>query len=148
MGYFYSPYYEVALVFALVLLVLAAPLHFSTRNTGTILYICWVFLANLITLINKLIWPDHVRNVAPALCDISQSFGLLFLLVRSLTSVLPCHGVRLAQHFLAGLHFSIGAVSIVINRRLFKVSRMSSGINLTPAQVRPTTARRPHSIYD
>ncbi len=77
MRYFYSPYYEVALAIALVLLALAAPSHFSRRNTGTILYICWVFLGNLIVLINKLVWPDHVRNLAPVWCDISESCRLL-----------------------------------------------------------------------
>ena len=84
MGYFYSPYYEVALAFALVLLALAAPSHFSKRNIGTILYICWVFLGNLITLINKLVWPDHVRNLAPVWCEISQSLNSLALLLRLL----------------------------------------------------------------
>ena len=85
MGYFYSPYYEVALAFALVLLALAAPSHFSSRNTGTILYICWVFLGTLITLINKLIWSDNVRNIAPVWCDISQSLRVLCFFTYSFT---------------------------------------------------------------
>ena len=86
MYYFFSPYYEVALVLALVLLVLVAPSQFTARNTGTILYIGWVFLGNLITLINKLVWNDHARNVAPVWCDISQCSSrlLLCLLVCSL----------------------------------------------------------------
>ena len=69
--YFWSPYFEVALVLALVLFALTAPSHFSARNTGTILFICWGFLANLIILINKLVWSDHARNIAPIWCDIS-----------------------------------------------------------------------------
>lgn len=85
MGYFYSPYYEVALAIALVLLALVAPSHFSSRNTGTILYICWVFLGNLVVLINKLVWSDHVRNIAPAWCDFSQSLRLLCLFGCSIT---------------------------------------------------------------
>jgi len=73
MSYFYSPWHEIVIAFGLVLLALAAPLHFRARNTGTILYICWVFTANLFVLINRIIWHDHVRNIAPIWCDICQS---------------------------------------------------------------------------
>ena len=78
MYYFFSPYYEVVVVIGLVLLALVAPSQFTARNTGTILYICWVFLGNLIVLINKLVWPDHALNIAPVLCDISQYFFACF----------------------------------------------------------------------
>ena len=73
MGYFYSPYHEIALGLALVLITISAPPHFRARNTGTILYIFWIFTTNLIFLINRIIWHDHVRNVAPIWCDISES---------------------------------------------------------------------------
>jgi pheromone a factor receptor len=73
MGYFYSPAYEIVIVFGLLLLALSAPSHFRARNTGTILYICWTALGNLLALINKLIWHDHVRNIAPVWCDICES---------------------------------------------------------------------------
>ena len=71
MYYYFSPYYEVALALALVLLALVAPSQFTARNTGNILFIGWVFFGNLITLINKLVWSDHAHNVAPLWCDIS-----------------------------------------------------------------------------
>jgi hypothetical protein len=71
MGYFYSPYHEIFTAIALVLLALAAPSHLRARNTGTMLYICWVF-GNLFILINRIIWHDHIRNIAPAWCDISS----------------------------------------------------------------------------
>ena len=87
--YFHSPYHEIAMAFALVLLALAAPSHFGARNTGTILYICWVFLANLIFLINRIVWHDHVLNIAPIWCDISQSCLLAHLLARSVADKRP-----------------------------------------------------------
>jgi hypothetical protein len=79
MGYFYSPWHEIVMGLGLVLLALAAPSHFSARNTGTILFICWVFTANLIVLINRIIWHDHVRNIAPIWCDICQFSDFLHL---------------------------------------------------------------------
>jgi len=70
MGYFNSPYHEIVVALGLVLLAMAAPSHIKARNTGTMLYIFWVFLANLLVLINRIIWNDHVRNIAPVWCDI------------------------------------------------------------------------------
>ena len=144
MYYFFSPYYEVALVLALVLLALAAPSQFTARNTGTILYICWVFLGNLISLINKLVWPDHARNIAPVLCDISQCFFFACFhacsFVRSFADRHPPRRTshpaphHLAVYFRIGFHFAIEAVCIVINRRLFMLCRISPVI-ATPAQV-------------
>jgi len=78
-GLLYSPWPEIVIAFGLVLLALAAPLHFRTRNTSTILYICWVFTAKLIVLINRIIWHDHVRSSAPIWCDICQSSVFLLL---------------------------------------------------------------------
>ena len=80
MGYFWSPYLEIAMASSLVLLALAAPAHFRARNTGSILYICWAALGNLVFLVNKLVWSDHVRNIAPIWCDISES-NLIFRLL-------------------------------------------------------------------
>ena len=47
--------------------------HIRAQNTGTILYTCQVFTANSIALINRIIWHDHFRNIAPIWCGICQS---------------------------------------------------------------------------
>ena len=73
MGYFWSPYLEIAIVIGLILLAISAPSHFRARNTGTVLLICWAFTGNLVILVNKLIWHDHARNIAPLWCDICES---------------------------------------------------------------------------
>jgi pheromone a factor receptor len=125
--YFFAPYYEVIVALGLVLLALAAPEHFRARNTGTILYICWTALGTSIILINKLIWHDHVRNIAPIWCDISQSINLS-------PSWFISNRPRPAGKFLIGFFVSIGASFVVINRRLYKISCISSVV--TPAQKR------------
>ena len=70
MGYFWSPYLEIAMAIGIFLLIICAPSHFRARNTGTMLYICWGASGNFVYMLNKLIWYNHARNIAPIWCDI------------------------------------------------------------------------------
>ena len=59
---------------SLVLLALPAPWHIRANNSGTILYIFWSFLGNLVYLINTVIWSGNIRNPSPIWCDICTFF--------------------------------------------------------------------------
>lgn len=49
--------------------------HMATQtwNTGVYIYALWLFLISLSDAINRIIWSNNVKDVAPVLCDISRS---------------------------------------------------------------------------
>lgn len=65
--------FAVACGLAVGLLLLAAPWHVKSRNSGTILYIGWALVGNLIFLVNAIVWNGNISNPAPIWCDIGTS---------------------------------------------------------------------------
>jgi pheromone a factor receptor len=57
---------------SIILVILPSPWHWKSRNIGTLLYIGWVLLANLVYLVNSIVWWSSAENVAPVWCDISE----------------------------------------------------------------------------
>ncbi|PVF96424.1 STE3-like pheromone receptor [Serendipita vermifera] len=95
---------------AMILLLLPAAWHIRSRNSGTIIYIGWSLVGNLIYFVNSIVWAGNLRNPAPVWCDISTK------IIVGLTVGLPC-------------------ASLCIQRRLYLVSRVSS-TSSTPEQRR------------
>ncbi|KAG7528450.1 hypothetical protein FFLO_06159 [Filobasidium floriforme] len=52
------------------LVLLPSAWHWRSRNTGTLLYIGWVLVANITYFLNTVIWWDNTENLAPVWCDI------------------------------------------------------------------------------
>ncbi|KAG8809281.1 a-factor receptor, partial [Serendipita sp. 400] len=92
--------FTVACGLSLALLILPAPWHIKARNAGTILYIAWSFVGNLVYLVNSIVWSGKRHNPAPIWCDISTK------IIIGLNVALPC-------------------VSLCIQRRLHQISRIS-----------------------
>ncbi|KAF9514397.1 hypothetical protein BS47DRAFT_1316884 [Hydnum rufescens UP504] len=82
---------------ALVLVLLPLPWHWNARNYGTLLYIAWTFVGNLVYFVNAIVWRGNLENPAPVWCDISTKL---------------CIGVGVA----------LPAVSLCINRRLYNIA--------------------------
>ncbi|KAG8835259.1 a-factor receptor [Serendipita sp. 399] len=102
--------FVVACGLSLALLILPAPWHIKARNSGTLIFIFWAFLGNLIYLVNAIVWSNNVRNPAPVWCDISSKLYIGF------NVALPC-------------------ASLCIQRRLYKITRVSN-VTLTTTQKR------------
>lgn len=65
----------IACGFATVLLLLPAPWHIRSKNSGTLLYIFWSLTGNVIYFVNAIVWNGNIRNPAPIWCDIGQFFS-------------------------------------------------------------------------
>ncbi|KIM26530.1 hypothetical protein M408DRAFT_72477 [Serendipita vermifera MAFF 305830] len=92
--------FAVACGLAVGLLVTSAPWHVKSRNSGTLLYIGWALVGNLIFLVNTVVWNGNISNPAPIWCDI-------------------------ATKLIIGLNVAMPCVSLCIQRRLYHISRIS-----------------------
>lgn len=102
--------YQVIAPISMLLVVLPLPWHWSARNVGTLLYIAWSFTGSLVFFVNSIVWDANLSNPAPVWCDISTKF-------------------------MVGLGVAVPAVSLCINRRLYKIATMKK-IALNPLDVR------------
>ena len=103
--------FQIIAPLSMILVLLPLPWHWSAGNVGTVLYIAWSFLGSLVFFVNSIIWDGNLSNPAPVWCDISTKF-------------------------IVGLNVSIPAVSLCINRRLYKIVTMKK-IALSRSEVRP-----------
>ncbi len=85
-------------------------------NSGTCLYLIWTGIANLTLFINSIIWRENAVNWAPVWCDICEY--ICYTSIPRLT--------ELAARILIGVSFAIPASSLCINRRLCKISPVST----------------------
>jgi hypothetical protein len=65
---------------SVALLLLPAPWHIKARNSGTLIFIFWALLGNIVALVNTVIWSGNISNPVPVWCDISTFFPLLYRL--------------------------------------------------------------------
>ena len=125
-----NPYPLLPIFFAIgtVLPLVPIPFQLQSWNTGIVSYASWCAVLCFFHLLNSIIWHDNVDDVAPVLCDISTyySSGL---------------GMRFTD-YCSGTHIYIGAgvalrsCSLVINRRLYMITRgRSNAIAVTKAEV-------------
>ncbi|CAE6435196.1 unnamed protein product [Rhizoctonia solani] len=67
---------------AIISVLLPISWHWKAKNTGTLIYIGWIVVANLNVMINTIVWRGTWEDLAPAWCTISakiiigQSVGL------------------------------------------------------------------------
>lgn len=67
------PAYPVVCGLSTCLVLLPLPWHWKARNTGTLLYIGWTVLGNLVFLVNTIVWHGQIRyDPAPVWCDICE----------------------------------------------------------------------------
>lgn len=109
------------------LVLLPSAWHWRSRNTGTLLYIGWVLVANITYFLNTVIWWDNTRNLAPVWCDICK----LQHRCNSVCSQI-IHAVVNRPYPDAGIKLQIGiapgllSASLCINRRLALISLSKS----------------------
>jgi hypothetical protein len=67
------PSYVVFSFLAAVAVVLPLPWHWRAKNVATISIIFWLLSANLVILVNAIIWADNYDDLSPIWCDICKS---------------------------------------------------------------------------
>lgn len=67
-----DPIFTALCALAIVLLLLPLPWHLKARNTGTLLYVGWTILGNIVFLVNSIVWSGNLNNPAPVWCDICE----------------------------------------------------------------------------
>ncbi|QRV83678.1 STE3-type pheromone receptor [Ceratobasidium sp. AG-Ba] len=106
-----DPVFPTLCAIAIVLCLLPLPWHLRTRNIGTLLYIGWSLVGCIIYFINSLVWAGSIEDKAPIWCDISSKL-------------------------IIGMNVGITTASLCINRRLFKISRISqSSMTMTRSDI-------------
>ncbi|KZT69398.1 putative fungal pheromone GPCR, STE3-type [Daedalea quercina L-15889] len=95
------PLFPTFAFFGFVVGLIPLPWHLQGWNAGTCIYMLWVSLASLVEFVDSIVWNANINDPAPVWCDISTKF-------------------------LIGAGIGIPAASLCINRRLYRISRMSS----------------------
>lgn len=111
--------------FIAFVLTLIPLLHVSRRpwNAGVFVFALWLSLICLSTAINTIVWSNDVEDRAPVWCDICKPCIIFY-----------CYHARL-KYWLKATHLSmlvntgIPACSLIITRRLYKVTRLQSVIS-------------------
>ncbi|KAG8806038.1 a-factor receptor [Serendipita sp. 399] len=98
-----QPYNHILYGLAFLAVLIPAPIHFKSRNTGLILFICWLLAAELIFFINSFIWKGNVNDPIPYYCDVTVA-------IIGVTS----HGLT--------------AATICINRQLYRLAKAQAVI--------------------
>ncbi|KAG9124469.1 a-factor receptor [Ceratobasidium sp. 392] len=87
---------------SIFLVLLPSPWHWKARNTGTLLYIFWTVVGNIIFLVNSIIWNGNFEtDPVPVWCDITTKL-------------------------IIGMSVGLVAASLCINRRLYDIATIKS----------------------
>jgi pheromone a factor receptor len=92
-----DPIYPTFAILAIILVLIPAPWHYKARNSGTLIFIFWEVLANLVFMINGIVWAGNLRNPVPVWCDITTKL-------------------------IVGFGTALPAASLCINRRLYQIA--------------------------
>ncbi|EMD35231.1 fungal pheromone receptor [Gelatoporia subvermispora B] len=95
------PVFSIFAFFGFIVALIPLPWHLQAWNSGTCIYMVWTSLACLIEFVDSIVWRSTARDIAPIWCDISTK----------------C---------LIGAGVGIPAASLCINRRLYKITSISS----------------------
>lgn len=64
--------FPVVCALAIILVLMPLPWHWKARNTGTLLFIGWTVVGNLVFFVNAIVWDSNLGNPAPVWCDICK----------------------------------------------------------------------------
>ncbi|KAK7680870.1 hypothetical protein QCA50_016180 [Cerrena zonata] len=95
------PLYPIVSFIGLVLSLVPLPWHLQAWNSGTCFFMMWTALASLNKFVNSVVWAGNAIDSAPAWCEISTRITI-------------------------GVSIGIPAASLCINRRLYKIARVSA----------------------
>jgi pheromone a factor receptor len=104
-----DPYFPIACAIATVLVLIPSPWHWKARNFGTLIFIFWTVVGNVIFFVKSIVWAGNLNNPAPIWCDI-------------------------ATKLVVGLGPGLPAASLCINRRLYLVAS-TKGASITRGEV-------------
>lgn len=66
------PLYPALSGLAICLLLVPLSWHLKARNSGTLIYIFWGLVGNLVFLTNTIVWAGNFEDHAPIWCDICE----------------------------------------------------------------------------
>ncbi|KAB5588131.1 Pheromone B alpha 3 receptor [Ceratobasidium theobromae] len=95
------PVFPILSGLAIILVLLPLPWHWRARNTGTLLYIGWTVVGNLVFMTNTIVWRKNFEDHAPVWCDISSKL-------------------------IIGMSVGLTAASLCINRKLYNIATIKS----------------------
>lgn len=101
--------FTVMTALGMFLVLLPLPWHWQARNFGTLLYIAWTFIGNLIYFVNSIVWRGNMANPSPIWCDISTKLAI-------------------------GISIAYPACALCINRRLYNIAT-SRHVSSSPSEV-------------
>ncbi|KAG8793269.1 a-factor receptor [Ceratobasidium sp. 428] len=94
--------FTAACALSIFLVLLPSPWHWKARNTGTLLYIGWTVVGNVIFMVNSIIWNGNFEtDPVPVWCDITT-------------------------RLIIGMSVGLVAASLCINRRLHDIATIKS----------------------
>lgn len=106
-------------------LVVIPLIHLVTRswNTGVYVFALWTFLSSLSYAVNTIVWADDDTDRAPVWCDICKRAVQMLEYRRRLT----CRLIK-ASHLQILVNIGRPACSLIITRRLYKITRLQDAI--------------------
>jgi len=105
-----DPVFPIFASLAIVLCLIPSPWHYKARNSGTLIYIFWIVLGNLVFMVNHIVWAGNLRNPVPVWCDITSKIVM-------------------------GLGAALPTASLCINRRLYHIATVRI-VNISKAHKR------------
>ncbi|KAG9039977.1 a-factor receptor [Tulasnella sp. JGI-2019a] len=95
------PTFPILSILSMVLVAVPAYWQFKAGNVGTSLYITWTFIGNMIYLVNSILWYGNLEQHSRFWCD-------------------------LCTKLMIGMSVGLPAASLIINRRLYKISTVQT----------------------
>jgi Pheromone A receptor len=83
-----DPAQFIILPLCILCILIPAPVHFKSGNTGVILYIIYVLCIQIPMLVNAIIWRGNIGNPVPFWCDLT-SF-ILSMAPAGMTAAMVC----------------------------------------------------------
>ena len=128
MAFFY-PYHEILTIIGMILLLMTAPFHLTTKGISTWPFLLWSFIWCFLRTVNGFIWSNRTDNIAPLWCDIC---GSLWSLCRE--NYLTTN--NLAGRLELGAMLGVAAGKVAINRRVYRITTGRSQISDASIYVR------------
>jgi pheromone a factor receptor len=88
-------------------ILIPAPVHFKSRNTGVILYIIYVLSIQIPMFVNAIIWRGNIGNPVPYWCDLTSFIlsaapsgmsAAMICVTRQLYRLAKAQAVVISQH--------------------------------------------------
>jgi pheromone a factor receptor len=108
---------------SIFLVSIPSPWHWRSRNTGTLIYIAWSLIANIVYFVNAVIWRNNADNVSPVWCDICECH-LADIPVYYIDYLFDITAIKLQVALGPGL----SGASLCITRRLAKIATSKTSV--------------------